>query len=100
MGWARCRIVNEYSSSCYRAVVREQITLRLSAAELATLEAAAARLHLDRASLIRAAALGLADLVLSSAPPLVLLAEPEALLRRTAARLAGGRTREAPEGSR
>jgi hypothetical protein len=80
--------------------VREQITLRLSAVELATLEEAAARLHLDRASLIRAAALGLADLVLSSTPPLVLLAEPEALLRRTAARLAGGRTREATEGSR
>jgi hypothetical protein len=71
--------------------MREQITLRLSAAELATLEAAASRLHLDRAALIRAAALGLAELVLASTPPLVLLAEPAALLRRMAARVASGR---------
>ena len=78
--------------------MREQITLRLSASELATLEAAAARLHLDRAALIRAAALGVADLVLASAPPLLLAAEPEALLRRIAARLAGGHAREAVEG--
>ena len=68
--------------------------------ELAVLEAAAARLHLDRAGLIRAAALGLADLVLASAPPLVLLAEPEALLRRMAARVASGRAREAAEEAR
>lgn len=80
--------------------MRDQITLRLSPAELATLEKAAARLHLDRASLIRAAALGLADLVLAAAPPLVLLAEPEALLRRMAARVAGGRARAAEEQAR
>jgi hypothetical protein len=78
--------------------MRDQITLRLSAAELATLEAAAARLHLDRAALIRAAALGLAELVLATAPPLVLLAEPAALMRRVAARVEAGRG-EAREGA-
>ena len=79
--------------------MREQITLRLSPAELAALDAAAARLHLDRATLIRAAALGTADLVMATAPPLVLMAEPAALLARVAARLAGGGAGDA-DGSR
>ena len=67
--------------------MRSQITLRLSADELATLDAAAARLRLDRAALIRAAALGLAEVVLAAAPPLVLMADPAAVLARAAARL-------------
>jgi uncharacterized protein (DUF1778 family) len=69
-------------------IVRSQITLRLSSAEVARLDAAARRLHLDRAALIRAAALGTADLVLDSAPPLVLAVQPESLLRRLAERVA------------
>ena len=68
--------------------MRSQITLRLSAEELAALDAAAARLRVDRATLIRASALGMADLVLATAPPLVLMAEPAELLSRAAARLA------------
>jgi uncharacterized protein (DUF1778 family) len=68
--------------------MRSQITLRLSPAEVARLDAAARRLHLDRAALIRAAALGTADLVLESAPPLVLAVQPENLLRRLAERVA------------
>lgn len=72
--------------------VRAQITLRLSPDELARLDAAAARLHLDRAALIRAAALGTADLVLGTARPLVLAVEPAALLRRVADRLEAGAT--------
>jgi hypothetical protein len=69
------------------AGVRPQTTLRLSAAELARLDAAAQRLRLDRAALIRAAALGVADLVCESGRPLVLAVEPAALLRRVADRL-------------
>jgi uncharacterized protein (DUF1778 family) len=69
--------------------MRPQTTLRLSHEELARLDEAAARLHLDRAALIRAAALGAADVVLESARPLVLAVEPAALLRRVAARLEG-----------
>jgi uncharacterized protein (DUF1778 family) len=67
--------------------VRPQITLRLSADETALLDAAAGRLRLDRASFIRAVALGAAELALESAQPLVLATEPAALLRRAAARL-------------
>lgn len=70
--------------------MRPQITLRLSGDELARLDAAAARLHLERAALIRAAALGAAELVLETARPLVLAVEPSALLRRVADQLAGG----------
>ena len=66
--------------------MRPQTTLRLSADETALLDAAAKRLHLDRAAFLRAAALGAAELVLESAPPLVLAVAPAALLRRTAAR--------------
>jgi hypothetical protein len=68
-------------------LVRSQITLRLSPDELAKLDAAARRLHLDRAALIRAAALGTADLVLDSAPPLMLAVQPANLLRRLAERV-------------
>ena len=67
--------------------MRPQTTLRLSPAEIARLDEAARRLHLDRAALIRAAALGVADLVCESARPLVLAVEPAALLRRLAERL-------------
>jgi uncharacterized protein (DUF1778 family) len=67
--------------------VRPQITLRLSAEETALLDAAARRLRLDRASFIRAVALGAAELALESARPLVLATEPAALLRRAAERL-------------
>jgi uncharacterized protein (DUF1778 family) len=67
--------------------VRPQITLRLSAEETALLDAAARRLRLDRASFIRAVALGAAELALESAQPLVLATEPGALLRRAAERL-------------
>jgi len=67
--------------------VRPQTTLRLSAEETALLDAAARRLHLDRASLIRAAALGVAELVCHSTQPLVLAVEPAALLQRVADRL-------------
>ena len=67
--------------------MRLQTTLRLSAAELARLDTAARRLRLERAALIRAAALGVADLVCESARPLVLAVEPAALLRRLADRL-------------
>ena len=64
--------------------MRTQLTLRLSREEVARLDAAAGRLHLDRAALIRAAALGAAELVLEAARPLVLAVEPGALLRRLA----------------
>lgn len=67
--------------------MRSQITLRLSAEEIALLDAAAARLHLDRAALIRASALGAAEIVLASARPLVLAVEPAPLLRRLADRI-------------
>jgi uncharacterized protein (DUF1778 family) len=70
------------------AGVRTQTTLRLSAEETARLDAAARRLHLDRASFIRATALGAAELVLESAPPLVLAVAPAALLRQAAVHLA------------
>lgn len=70
--------------------MRPQITLRLSREELARIDAAAARLHLERAALIRAAALGAAELVLETARPLVLAVEPGALLRRAADQLATG----------
>ena len=66
--------------------MRPQTTLRLSAEETALLDAAARRLRLDRASFIRAVALGAAELVLESAPPLVLAVAPAALLRQAAAR--------------
>jgi len=72
--------------------MRPQTTLRLSAEEIALLDAAAQRLRLDRASLIRAAALGVADLVLEAARPLVLSVEPAALLRRVADRVESGRS--------
>jgi len=71
--------------------MRPQTTLRLSAGELETLDAAAGRLRLERAAFIRAAALGAADLVLEAARPLVLAVDPAALLRRIAERV------EAPE---
>ncbi|MEB2344602.1 MAG: hypothetical protein OZ948_07680 [Deltaproteobacteria bacterium] len=80
-------------------MVRPQITLRLSREELGRLDAAAARLHLERAALIRAAALGAAELVLEAARPLVLAVEPSALLRRAAEQLAAG-TPAAPEHGR
>lgn len=64
--------------------MRTQTTLRLSAGELATLDAAARRLHLDRAALIRSAALSVAELILARTRPLVLAAEPAAVLRRAA----------------
>jgi uncharacterized protein (DUF1778 family) len=67
--------------------VRPQTTLRLSAEETALIDAAARRLRLDRASFIRAVALGAAELALESAQPLVLSVEPAALLRRAATRL-------------
>jgi uncharacterized protein (DUF1778 family) len=70
--------------------VRPQTTLRLSQQEIALLDAAARRLHLDRASLIRAAALSVAELVCDAARPLVLAVEPAALLRRVADRVGGG----------
>lgn len=75
--------------------MRPQTTLRLSLDEIARLDAAARRLRLDRAALIRAAALGVADLVCESARPLVLAVEPATLLRRVAERLAtsGGEPR-------
>lgn len=75
--------------------MRPQITLRLSREELARLDAAAARLHLERAALIRAAALGAAELVLETTRPLVLAVEPGALLRRVADQLAAGAPAEA-----
>jgi uncharacterized protein (DUF1778 family) len=71
--------------------VRPQVTLRLSSEETALLDAAARRVRLDRASFIRAVALGAAELVLGNARPLVLAVEPATLLRRAAAHL------EAPE---
>ncbi len=67
--------------------MRAQTTLRLSPDELRTLDAAARRLHLDRAALVRAAALGLAELVLERTDPLILAVEPSALLARVAGRL-------------
>ncbi len=69
--------------------MRPQTTLRLSTEETALLDAAARRLHLDRAALIRAAALGVAQLVCDSARPLVLAVEPATLLRRVADRVGG-----------
>jgi hypothetical protein len=67
--------------------VRTQTTLRLSEDELRTLDRAARRLHLDRAALMRAAAVALAELVLDRADPLLLAVEPAALLERVARRL-------------
>jgi uncharacterized protein (DUF1778 family) len=67
--------------------VRSQTTLRLSPEELRTLDAAARRLHLDRAALIRASAVALAQLILERTDPLVLAVEPSALLERLAGRL-------------
>src|SRR5262245_46125344 len=67
--------------------MRPQTTLRLSAEEMALLDRAARRLRLERASFIRAVALGAAELVLERALPLVLAVDPAALLRRAAARL-------------
>ena len=67
--------------------MRPQTTLRLSSEETALLDAAARRLRLDRASFIRAVALGAAELALESAQPLVLAVEPAALLRRAATQL-------------
>lgn len=64
--------------------MRTQLTLRLSREEVALLDEAAGRLHLDRAALIRAAALGAAELVLETARPLVLAVEASALLHRLA----------------
>lgn len=69
--------------------MRAQTTLRLSPEELELLDRAARRLHLDRASLIRAAALGVAELVLEEAAPLVLAVRPGTVLRRIAGRLEG-----------
>jgi uncharacterized protein (DUF1778 family) len=69
--------------------MRPQTTLRLSPEEIALLDTAARRLHLDRAALIRAAALGVAELVCDSARPLVLAVEPATLLRRVADRIGG-----------
>ena len=69
--------------------MRPQTTLRLSPEEIALLDTAARRLHLDRAALIRAAALSVAELVCDSARPLVLAVEPATLLRRVADRLGG-----------
>ena len=79
--------------------MRTQITLRLSRDEVALLDAAAGRLHLDRAALIRAAALGAAEVVLEAARPLVLAVEPSALLRRLAGHVDRGVEREAVEAS-
>ena len=70
--------------------MRPQTTLRLSQEEIALLDVAARRLHLDRASLIRAAALSVAELVCDSTRPLLLAVEPAALLRRLAHRVGGG----------
>lgn len=67
--------------------MRPQTTLRLSAEETALLDAAARRLRLDRASFIRAVALGAAELALEAAAPLVLAVDPAALLRRAAGQL-------------
>lgn len=67
--------------------MRAQTTLRLSPDELEVLDRAARRLHLDRASLIRSAALGVAELVLAEAAPLVLAVRSETVLRRIAERL-------------
>jgi uncharacterized protein (DUF1778 family) len=78
--------------------MRPQTTLRLSAEETALLDAAARRLRLDRASFIRAVALGAAELALESARPLVLAVEPAALLRRAAEHLATPQP-AAPRGS-
>ena len=67
--------------------MRPQTTLRLSPEETALIDAAARRLRLDRASFIRAVALGAAELALENAQPLVLAVEPAALLRRAATKL-------------
>jgi len=69
------------------STVRAQTTIRLSSAEAALLDAAARRLRLERATFIRAVALGAAELALESARPLVLAVGPAALLRRAAAHL-------------
>ncbi len=81
--------------------MRFQTTLRVSRRELDLLDAAAHRLRLDRAALIRAAALGTADLVLEAARPLLLSVEPALLLERMSERLRaesarGGRRPRAP----
>jgi uncharacterized protein (DUF1778 family) len=70
--------------------MRTQLTLRLSRAEVARLDEAAGRLHLDRAALIRAAAHGAAELVLETARPLVLAVDAGALLRRLADHVPSG----------
>ncbi len=75
--------------------MRPQITLRLSAEETALLDAAARRLRLDRASFIRAVALGAAELALEGTQPLVVAVDPAALLRRAAAHLESARPKEA-----
>jgi uncharacterized protein (DUF1778 family) len=80
--------------------LRSQTTLRLSAQEMALLDAAARRLRVDRASFIRAVALGAAELVLESARPLVLAVEPTALLRQAAAHLDERATEARPGGGR
>jgi uncharacterized protein (DUF1778 family) len=81
--------------------VRAQVTLRLSREELALLDGASRRLRLDRAALIRAAALGTAELVLEAARPLVLAVEPAELLRRVGERLrAEPASGPAPRGAR
>jgi uncharacterized protein (DUF1778 family) len=69
--------------------VRAQTTLRLAPEETALLDAAARRLHLDRAALVRAAALAVAELVVGAARPLVVAVEPATLLRQVARRLEG-----------
>ena len=76
--------------------MRSQTTIRLSAEEAALLDAAARRLRLERATFIRAVALGAAELALESARPLVLAVGPAALLRRAAARLEASRASRAP----
>ena len=70
--------------------MRTQLTLRLSRAEVALLDEAAGRLHLDRAALMRAAALGVAELVLETARPLVLAVDAGSLLRRVADHVSPG----------
>ncbi len=60
---------------------RAQFTVRLSADEVRALDRAARALHLDRTSFVRAAALGLSDLVLRRGEPLTLAPSPAAALR-------------------
>lgn len=91
---------HDYSLTIHRVSVasrpmRPQATIRLSAEETALLDSAARRLRLDRASFIRAVALGAAELVLESARPLVLAVDPAALLRRAAEHVAAPRSARA-----